>query len=200
MAEENAEGQEGQAEEGEALQLSPSEPEPQGGNKMLFIIIGAVVLLIIIVSVVLLLLFLSDDDDIRIKGGPEEAEFVELYNKRMQYTLEPIAKPLYTDPYIYTVNMRNGRNYIHIKIQAITQDPLAITFLEARTPLIDDRLITLLRAKSPQDIQTRTGLEMLKQEIFIEFNELFPQEFIDQSASKDRMPIKDILITEFFIQ
>ena len=200
MAEENAEGQEGQEGEGEALQLSPSKPEPQESNKMLLIIIGAVVLLIIIISVVLFILFTSDDDDFRIRGGPDEAEFVEQYNRRMQYTLEPIEKPLYTEPFIYTVNMRNGRNYIHVKLQAITQDPLAISFLEARTPLIDDRLITLLRGKLPQDIKTRTGLEMLKQEMFIEFNKMFPQEFIDQSASKDRMPIKDILITEFFIQ
>ncbi|MCG8333180.1 MAG: flagellar basal body-associated FliL family protein [Proteobacteria bacterium] len=200
MAEENAEGQEGQEGEGEALQLSPSKPEPQESNKMLLIIIGAVVLLIIIISVVLFILFTSDDDDFRIKGGPEEAEFVEEYNRRMQYTLEPIEKPLYTEPFIYTVNMKNGRNYIHVKIQAITQDPAAISFLEARTPLIDDRLINLLRAKFPQDIKTRTGLELLKQEMFIEFNKLFPQEFIDQSASKDRMPVKDILITEFFIQ
>jgi flagellar basal body-associated protein FliL len=200
MAEEGTEGQEGQDEENIALQLSPSEPEPQGSNKMLLILAGVVVLLIIIISTALFALLSSGEEDIKIKGGPEEAEFVKQYNNRMQYTLEPIREPIYTEPLSYTVNMKNGRNYIHLKIQAIAQDPMAIAFLEARTPLIDDKLITLLRGKLPQDIKTRTGLELLKREMYIEFNKLFPQAFIDQSASKDRMPIKDILIIEFFIQ
>ncbi len=197
---EETEGQEAPENQAEGLQLGSPKPEPKGGNKMLFIVIAAVTLLIIIISSVLFILFTSDGDETKIKGSDEEAEFVEQYNKRMQYTLEPNYKPLYSDPFSYTTNMKNGQNYIHIMLRVVVHDPMAITFLEGRIPLIDDKIINLLKAKQPQDIKTRTGLELLKQELFIEFNKMFPQEFIDQSASKDRMPVKDILINEFFIQ
>jgi flagellar basal body-associated protein FliL len=118
----------------------------------------------------------------------------------MQFSLKPVGNPIYTVPFRSTVNLKNGRNYIHLVIRAVLNDQAAVAFLEARTPLIDDLIITLLKNKLPQDIRTRTGLEMLKLEFLTAFNKLFPQEFIEQSQSKDRMPVKDILFVEYFIQ
>ena len=122
------------------------------------------------------------------------------YNLRMQNALEPVKEPLYSGPYSYTVNMKNGVNYIHITIRLVMKDEMAKAYLEARTPEIDDKVITLLKSKFPSDINTRTGLETIKQEIYNEFNDMFPEEFIEQSLTKDRTPVKQILVNEFYIQ
>lgn len=174
--------------------------EGQGNKKLLIIIISAIVLLIIIISSVLIYIFTSAGDNSALKGTEEEAEFVELYNKRMQSSLEPIDKPIFTELYSYSVNMKNGRNFLQVSFRGVLNDPMAKLFLDARKPIIDDRMITLLKQYSPADLKTRAGLELMKQEIFKEMNLLFDQQFIDQSQSKDRTPVKDVLLTEFYIQ
>ncbi len=197
MAEEEA-TEEGQEDD---LGAPGTEAEEQKGSKKTLIIVVAVVaFLIIVIATILIILFISDGEQGAIRGTAEEAEYVDLYNKRMQTSLEPVVEPVYSEPFSYSVNMKNGLNYIHLTFRAVFKDPMAKTFLEARTPQIDDIMITLLRGKLPKDIQTRIGLELLKQEIFLEINKLFPQEFIDQSLSKDRMPVKEILFNEFYIQ
>ena len=199
MAEEIAPDEDDDKESGPSPQ-GAAEAEPAGSKKTLIIVIAVVAFLIIVISVVLIILFTSGDEKGGIRGAPEEAEYVELYNKRMQQSLEPIKDPVYTDPFTYSVNMKNNLNYIHLSFRAVLKDPLAKDFLEARKPQIDDTMISLLKEKLPQDIQTRIGLELLKQEVFIIINKQFPQEYIDQSLSKDRMPVKDILFNEFYIQ
>ena len=187
--------------EGPNLSLTGAqEPEPEGSKKMLIIIIAGVVLLIAIIAVIISLLFLTGDDNKGVSGTEEEAEFVAEYNRRMQASLEPIDTPIYSDPYPYTVNMKNGRNYVHLSLRVVLKDPLAKIFLDARKPEIDDKIITLLKGKFPEELKTRAGIELLKQAIYLEFNLLFSQDFIDQSATKDRNPIKEVLVNEFFIQ
>ncbi|MBU2510270.1 flagellar basal body-associated FliL family protein [bacterium] len=195
MAEEKQASIEGQ----EANLQKSGEEQATGSKKILFIVIGGVLLLIVIIAVVLIIIF-SGGEEKGIRGLPEEEEYVNQYNQRMQLSLEPVDKPIYTEPYAYTVNLKNGRNYIHVTLRAVLKDPLAKLYLEARTPEIDDKIITLLKSKMPGDITTRTGLELLKQEFYLEFNKVFPQSFIEQSETKDRTPVKEILVNEYYIQ
>jgi flagellar basal body-associated protein FliL len=199
MAEEEESGEE-QDQEGDLTPPGRAAEKPQESKKTLIIVAAVVGFLIIVIIAVLIIVLMSDSEQGGIRGTAEESEFVDLYNKRMQSSLDPIDEPVYSEPFSYSVNMKNGLNYIHLTFIAVFKDPLAKTHLESRTPLIDDIMISLLREKYPRDIKTRIGLEMLKQEIFIEVNKLFPQEYIDQSLTKDRMPVKDILFNEFYIQ
>lgn len=187
-------------EEQDDLQIGPADDTPKGGGKKLLIIIGAIVLLIIIIATTLVFVFFLGGDEKTVSGTEEEAEYIQQYNARMQTTLEPQGQLVFTEPFAYSVNMKNGMNYVRLLFRAELYDSSAKLFLESRIPLIDDKMISLLESKLPQDLKTRTGLEMLKQEIYIELNKLFPQEFIDQSLTKDRMPVKNIRISEFFIQ
>lgn len=187
-------------EEGEALQIGPAEEQPQKSKKTPVIIVASLVLLIMMITTTVLFLLFSGEDELGVTGTEEEAEFVEQYNQRMQTELKPPKQLLFTDPFDYNVNMKNGMNYVHLRFRAELTDPNAVAFLHSRTPLIDDIVISILKQKMPQDLKKRTGLELLKQEIYIELNKLFPEEFIEQSISKDRMPVKAIRISEYFIQ
>lgn len=184
----------------ESLQIKPTETKPPRNIKLILAIAGGVVVVLILVSVAVWFWLTSEDTQSVIRGTEEEAEFVEQYNRRMQTSLQPAEVPIYSMPFSSTVNLKNGYNYIHVAIRAVLYDPAALAFLEARVPLIDELIIDLLKNKLPQDIRTRTGLDTLKLELMTEFNKLFTQEFIELSKSKDRMPVKDILFVEYFIQ
>ncbi len=190
-AQESTEGQNGFQQSGEE--------QAGGSKKILIFVIAGVLLLVTIIAVVLVLIF-SGEEEKGLRGLPEEDEYVNQYNQRRQSSLEPVFEPIYTEPYSYTVNLKNGRNFIHVTLRAILKDPLAKLYLEERTPEIDDKIITLLKSKMPDDITTRTGLDLLKQELYLEFNNVFPQSFIEQSESKDRTPVKEVLVNEFYIQ
>ena len=78
-------------------------------------------------------------------------------------------------------------------------DQTAIDYLMARKLVIDDNIASMLSKWMAEELKTRSGLELLKREIYKELNSIFEQPFIEQSESKDRSPVKRILITEFFI-
>ena len=167
---------------------------------MTIIIIAVVALLIVIISIALVINLTSEEDSDEIIGSSEETEYIAEYNKRKQKSLTKNIEPLFTSPFKYNVNMADGKHYVHVAMKLVFQDPLAKMFLEARTPLIDDKMITLLKHLKLEDIQTRSGMELLKRKIFGELTAIYPQEFFDKSESKDRTPVKQVLITEFFVQ
>lgn len=189
---ESTDGQEGVPQQG-------GEEQPAKGKKILIIAIAGILLFIAITAALLFTIFFKEESE-GVKGYPEEQEYVAQYNQRMQTSLEPVTEPLFSEPFSYSVNLKNGRNYIHVTLRAVLKDPMAKTYLEERSPEIDDKIITLLKSKNPDDLNTRTGLALLKQEFHIEFNQMFSQRFIEQSQTKDRTPVKEILVNEFYVQ
>ena len=199
--EESTENQEEEGDEQQGDSLDIGEPKVEKkSNKITFIIIGVVVLLIVIISAVLAIVLTSGKDEHKITGSAEEVEYIVKYEKRKQKTLAPIKEPIFTDFFNYDVNMADGRHYVHLTMKLVFQDPLAKIFLDARIPLVDDRMISLLKKLKLEEMQTRSGMVLLKRKIFKEMNQIFIQAYIDQSESKDRTPVKQVLITNFFIQ
>ncbi len=177
-----------------------AQDQPKESKKLLLIIIAVVVVLITVIAAVLVVILTADEDTGMITGTEEERQYVNEYNQHMQLVLDPIKEPIFTEPYTYTVNLKGDRRYIQLSIRAILKDPLAKTFLDARTPIIDDSMITLLKSITPTELQTRAGLEILKRRIYLIFNKIYTDEFIKASESKDRTPVKEILIIDFHIQ
>ncbi len=166
----------------------------------LIIVAIVIVVFIIILSIVLTIVLTSDDSQDTLAVTEETAEFVAEYQKRKQLALFSDQEPIYTEPFAYTVNMHGGRHMIRISIKARLYDPMAKMYLDARIPIIDDKIITLLKSIKTEELQTRSGVDLLKRKLFKSFNETFSQEFIEQSESKDRTPIKEILLTEYYYQ
>jgi flagellar FliL protein len=179
----------------------PPAPET-GGSKLLPIIIIVVVLLMIVGGVAAYFFVFSDDGPSVEATSPEEAKFIEQYNLRSQPSVESIkntGEPVFSRLFTYEVNMKDGRHMMKLSWKAMLYDDKAKDYLNNLKPSIDNNMLVLLRDWKAEDLRNRSGLELLKRRIYRELNGFFDQAFIELPESKDRTPVKDILIVEYYI-
>ena len=169
---------------------------------LIVIAIALLLLLLVVGAVLYYLLFTGGDEELMI-AGVEEKEYIADYLKRKQ-TEDALfirdKEPIFTKPFSYTVNLSTGKHMLHITYKAMMFDQMAMDYLMAKKLVIDDRISEVLSRWEADEINTRSGLELMKTEIYKELNSVFEQPFIELSETKDRHPVKGILITEFFIQ
>lgn len=178
---------------------APAEKKPAP----LIIIAVALLLLLLIVGGSLYFLVLSGGDQDLMIAGVEEQEYINEYLKRKQNEdalFQRDVDPLFTKEFTYTVNLATGKHMLYLTWKAMLVDSTAIDYLWARKLIIDDKIASMLAGWDADSIKTRSGLELLKTEIYRELNAVFDQSFIELSESKDRHPVKGILITEFYVK
>ncbi|OGG95238.1 MAG: hypothetical protein A2527_08685 [Candidatus Lambdaproteobacteria bacterium RIFOXYD2_FULL_50_16] len=172
-----------------------------GGKKKLIIIIAVVLVLLIGLAVGALMFLGGSTEEAAAVKPPDQAEtkLEEEIASTSQGEAVKLINPVFTPPRKYTVNLRDGKHFLSVKLVAALEDPNALIFLAQREYLIDDIVITFLQNLTTEDLRTRAGTELVKREIFKKVNGIFDQEFIDASETKDRTPVKKILITEFIL-
>jgi len=195
-SEEQVQQQEAGGQQDDASQAS------SGGGKQKLIVIGILLLLLIVVSAVLYLVFFSQNEANIATAGGEHSKYIVEYLKRQQVSIEQIrqeGKPLFSKEFEFTANMAGGRNTIKLLFRATLYDTLARDYLENRSPEINDHILELLKKTKPKELRNRAGLELLKLQIFRILNAVYSDKFIELSESKDRSPVKDILITQYYV-
>ncbi len=201
MAEEEAQAQEQEGGEQEQSTQAAAQP-PAGGSKLLPIIIIIILLSGIAGGVAYYFLIHSSDEPSVEAATAEEAKFIESYQKRSQPSIESIkvtGEPVFSPVFSYSVNMSDRRHMMQISFRAKMYDEKALAYLLKYRPVIDNNMMDLLGRWKAEDLRNRSGLELLKQAIYRELNGHFEQDFIELSESRDRMPVKDILISEYYI-
>lgn len=192
--------EQGQQEESGKQPDDTSQAAARGKQK--FIIIGILILVVLIISGVLYLFFFSEDEaDIAAAGGVH-SKYIAEYLARQQVSIDQIRQtgiPIFTREFAFTANMARGKNIIKLVFKATLYDGMAREHLARRRPYIEDTILALLKKTEPNDLRSRAGLELLKLEIYRILNSVFDQSFIELSESKDRSPVKDILITQYYI-
>ncbi len=175
--------------------------ESGGGGKgklMVMIIVG--LLLLVGIAVGAMMFLGGDETPADGADGPEQTSQLEEEIQNLSQKEEVRLKnPIFTPSKKYTVNLRDGKHFLSIDIAAALEDENALLYLASREPIIDDMIISLLQDMTTEDLRQRGGVEILKQEIFKKINGVFDQEFIENSETKDRMPVKRILITKFVL-
>ncbi|NQU63123.1 MAG: flagellar basal body-associated FliL family protein [SAR324 cluster bacterium] len=196
MAEEESDG-------GQQSAVPGTPPPPvAGGSKSTPIIIAVGVLLLIVAGVVGYFLFFSNEKQNVEANSPEEAKLIEQYNLRSQPSVDAIkgsGEPLFTPVFSYTLNMKDGQHMMKLSWRAMLFDKKALDYLMNLKPAIENDVGNLLREWKAEDLRNRSGLELLKQRIHQELNSFFDQQFIELPDSKDRTPVKEILIVEYYI-
>lgn len=112
---------------------------------------------------------------------------------------EPVAEPevehhaskiIPLDPAVVNIAGTNGRRYLKVTVQiAIPEEEELIKEVEARKPLLSDRLIQILSRKPLEEVTGAGSLEVLKQQVADQFG---------KELGADRL--KDVYLTEFVIQ
>ena len=172
--------------------------EGGGGKKKLIMII--VVLLVVIGAAVGAMMFLGGDEEEGGTSAETEASQLEAEMEAKSQDEEvKLTNPRFSPPKSYTVNLRDGKHFLNIQLSAAVEDENALFFLAGREYIIDDMIITMLQDLTTENLRTRAGVEILKRELYKKINGLFTQEFIDASETKDRKPVKKILITKFVL-
>lgn len=100
------------------------------------------------------------------------------------------GKILPLDPAIVNIAGTNGRRYLKVTVQIeIPEEEELIKEVEARKPLLSDRLIQILAVKPLEEVTSEGSLQALKQQITDQFG---------KELGIDRL--KNVYLTEFVIQ
>jgi flagellar FliL protein len=186
------------AEESKEDQLEA--PEKKKSNMLLIIIIVVLILIILIGAVVAVLLMGGDDEQVSTTNEPQVKEKKVSSTKRTM-SMNPsddddegrqlsdigILYPLDT----FTVNLKSdaGRRYLKATLSLeLEGDELSIE-LDAKAPVIRDRIIRILSSKTLEEISSKKGKSKVSSQIISTLN----------SMIKDGQ-IKGIYFTEFVIQ
>ncbi|MCP4749315.1 MAG: hypothetical protein GY866_00335 [Proteobacteria bacterium] len=178
-------------------------PEAEAGSKLKLLIFLVITLLLtaIVGTAIYYILAPGKEKEMGIGGSENEAFNLEYEKRRLTSvdTLKGNREPILSAVYDYTVNMKDGKHLMRLKWMAKMYDPAAKIYLGQRTPAINDKVISLLKNSTVEELRNRSGVELLKRKIHTEINGFFSEEFIALSESKDRSPVKDILIMEYYV-
>lgn len=166
-------------------------------TRLIIFISVIVVLLVLIVGGLFFFLF-SGGDELQEKEKVLSI-YEQKYNAASQEEITKLVKPIFVTTEPYTVNLKGQRHYLKMTIVAVLQDQAAASFLTARLPMLDDKVVMILKRQSLESLRTRVGLELLKQKIYQEVNNVYDEDYFELAINKDRTPVKEILINNLIL-
>ncbi|MCP4297188.1 MAG: flagellar basal body-associated FliL family protein, partial [Proteobacteria bacterium] len=131
------------------------------GKKKIIIIAVLVVLLLGGGAAVYFLLFAPDDVEEATKMGGDANAEEKIDNSAQQKDVTKLINPLFTPPKEYNINLRDGKHFLKVEIQAVMEDETVLEYLAMREPIIDDMVITLLGNMTTETLRTPAGRELL---------------------------------------
>lgn len=174
-----------------------SAPVEKKSSNMLLIIIIVVLFLIIIIGGVVAFLLMGDDPEpvqsshqVKEKSssqGSTKKSSSAQYNDSRDLSEIGILYPLDT----FTVNLKSdaGRRYLKVTMSLELEGEELSLELDAKSPVLRDRIIRILTAKTLEEISSKKGKQKVSQQIMDTLNSMI-------SDGK----IKGIYFTEFVIQ
>lgn len=144
-------------------------------------------------SVLLLLLWASLG---LLLGGCDSQEETQAPEKVLREGPPPLEDPAYLSLGTFVVNMPDGKFYLKTTMSLAFTEGAAMEWLNGRIPLVKDMIIRHLQSISVDQLQDLRYRQILKNDLMIRLNSLFPNE----PPWEDVDPVKRILFTEFYIQ
>jgi flagellar FliL protein len=183
----------------EEEQVEETEPkEKKSSSNMLMIIIIVVLVLIIIIGAVVAVLLMSGDDEAVDATAPQAKEKTVSKPQGKIRSSAPmdddrklsdigVLYPLDT----FTVNLKSdsGRRYLKATISLeLSGEELSVE-LDAKSPVLRDRIIRILSSKTLEEISSKKGKQKVSEQIMNTLNAMITDG-----------DIKGIYFTEFVIQ
>ena len=169
--------------------------EKKSSNMLMIIIIVVLVLIIIGGAVVALLLMGSDDEEVSNEPQAKEQAAPKKKQRKSAVAFEDsrqlseigILYPLDT----FTVNLKSdaGRRYLKVTMSLELEGEELSLELDAKAPVLRDRIIRILTSKSLEEISSKKGKQKISDQIMDTLNAMIADG-----------QIKGIYFTEFVIQ
>ena len=171
--------------------------EKKSGNMLMIIIIVVLVLIILIGAVVGVLLMSGDEEEV-VQSTPQVKEKTITKSKTRSSNSDDfedsrqlseigILYPLDT----FTVNLKSdaGRRYLKVTMSLELEGEELSLELDAKTPVLRDRVIRILTSKTLEEISSKKGKQKVSNQVMDTLNSMISDG-----------QIKGIYFTEFVIQ
>jgi len=171
-------------------------PKEKKSSNMLMIIIIVVLILIIILGAVAFLLLSGGDEEVQ-NQAPQTQEKVKTSAKRTSSSSNTEDSRLLSDIGIlypldtFTVNLKSdaGRRYLKTTMSLELDNSKLSLELDAKSPVIRDRVIRILTSKTLEEISSKRGKQKVSDQIMDTLNAMISDG-----------TIQGIYFTEFVIQ
>lgn len=163
--------------------------EGEGGalrQLLKIIVIGIVLLLLIAAGAGAVWWFLTSDSTSMPGGGAAVSD-----------GSQPLENPQYLDVGSFVVNLADGRRYLKTTIQLLMSEEGARAYLEQRMPQVKDLVVAELQTLNSEQLRDPKERELLKQRLLRKVESLLPTR---DYPWDDPNPVKQVLITEFYLQ
>ncbi|WP_457749470.1 flagellar basal body-associated protein FliL [Sulfurimonas sp.] len=183
------------AEEEKTEEAAPK--EKKSSNMLMIIIIVVLILIIIIGAVVAVLLMGGDEEAVKNTSTPQAKERSvstqrsratnDAFNDTRKLDQIGTLYPLDT----FTVNLKSdsGRRYLKVTMSLELDNPELSHELDAKAPVLRDRIIRILSSKTLEEISSKKGKQKVSEQIMDTLNSMITDG-----------QIKGIYFTEFVIQ
>ncbi len=173
-----------------------TQPKEKKSN-MLMIIIIVILILIILIGATIGILLMGNDEEIDVSSTPQTKErtnskpkrssSASTYDDSRQLSDIGILYPLDT----FTVNLKSdaGRRYLKVTMSLELEGEELSLELDAKSPVIRDRVIRILTSKTLEEISSKKGKQKVSTQIMDTLNAMISDG-----------TIRGIYFTEFVIQ
>jgi len=176
-----------------------SAPKEKKSSNMLMIIIIVILILIIIVGAVLAVLLMNSDDgsanavastpQVKERTVSKQTSRTNSNNSEDTRKLDQIGMLYPLDTFTVNLKSDSGRRYLKVTISLELEGQELSNELDAKSPVLRDKIIRILSSKTLEEISSRKGKQKVSDQIM---------DTINGMLTDGR--IKGIYFTEFVIQ
>ena len=170
-----------------------AEGEGGGIGKIIKIAVIALVLLALIGGGVWAVFWFLDSGE---EEGGEAAAEAPAAAPASQGSIK-LENPVYLPMGTFIVNLADGRRYLKTNLELLLSEESAKLYLETRLAEVKDVIIAELQTLSTEQLRDPQERTNLKQRLLSSIESILPNKDTDWD---DPVPIKKVLITEFYLQ
>ncbi len=180
------------------LDMDGGEPEPKSKSKLIIIIAVVVVLLGVSAVATLMLTGViggdeavaeqSDSGDKAGKKGKKDKKA-----KKSKAPKAPLSYVPLDPPFVVNFSGDSDIRFLQISLEAGTRDPAVVEQIKEHRPAIRNNLVFLFKAQNPVELDTREGMEKLRQDTLAAVQEVL-------KAETGSAGIENVYFTSFVMQ
>ncbi len=167
----------------------------KSGSKKMIIIIVAVVLLLGVSAAATLVLtgVIGGDDEVVAEETAGKADKKAKKGKKAKEPKAPLAYVPLDPPFVVNFSGDTDVRFLQVTVEVGTRDPAMVEQIKEHRPAIRNNLVFLLKAQDPVQLDTREGMEKLRQDTLAAVQEVLKAETGDPG-------VEAVYFTSFVMQ
>ena len=183
------------------LDMDGGEEPPKSGSKKMIIIISLVVALLGISAVATLMLtgVIGGDDEAVAEQSDSKGKSAKKGDKKAKNTAKtkkpkaPLSYVPLDPPFVVNFSGDTDVRFLQVSLEAGTRDPVVVEQIKEHRPAIRNNLVFLFKAQDPVQLDTREGMEKLRQDTLAAVQEVL-------KAETGASGVENVYFTSFVMQ